>query len=318
MARSEEQRLHNAEVRPGISSRAYLIGITIFLVVIAVAMVLNGGFIGPDTFLIFLVLAAIVLGQGRTFLRDWTPFVILFFAWQMLRGYANEVADGGGFPLHDRDLVVVERWLFGGQLPTVVLQRALYTPGEVQWYDLLATIFWAFHFVLALLFAFLLWIRNKTLYWRFVYALLVLSTAGFITYVVFPAVPPWLASYWGIVPEHIYLLRVEVPTELGFGSNFSWIMENGNPNHVAAMPSLHAAYPTLVFVFSLVYWRKAAPLALLYCLGLWFSIVYMGDHYVIDALAGIVYAVVTFFALEWLYTWLANRKRTFVMARETS
>ncbi len=310
--------MHNSEIHGGISSRTYLIGISIFLVVIAVAMFFNGGFIGPDTFLVFLVLAAIVLGQGRTFLRDWTPFVVLFFGWQMLRGYANDVAAGGGFPLHDSDLVAAERWLFEGQLPTVVLQRALYTPGEVQWYDLLATFFWAFHFVLALLFAFLLWIRSKALYWRFVYALLALSTAGFVTYVVFPAMPPWLASYYGIVPEQIYLLRAEVPTQLGFGSNFSWIMENGNPNSVAAMPSLHAAYPTLVFAFALVHWRRVAPLALLYCLGLWFSIVYMGDHYVIDVIAGIVYAVVTFYAMERLYAWLAARKRAFVVAPEAS
>jgi membrane-associated phospholipid phosphatase len=34
----------------------------------------------------------------------------------------------------------------------------------------------------------------------------------------------------------------------------------------------------------------------------------MGDHYVIDVLAGIVYAVVTFFALERFYAWRAARR----------
>ena len=309
MASSEKLQPRNVEGTGGISTRVYLIGITVYAAILGLVMFFRGGFIGPDTFLIFVVLAAIVLGQGRTFLRDWIPFVILFFGWQMLRGYANDVKLGGGFPLHNEDLVAVERWLFNGQIPSAVLQRWLFTPGQAAWYDVVATFFWAFHFVLALGYAFLLWIRSRGLYWRFVYALLLLSTAGIITYVVFPAVPPWMASSpLKTIPEPIYLLRAWIPQTLGLGMNWSWIMSNGNPNEVAAMPSLHAAYPTLVFLFSLVYWRVAAPFALVYCFCLWFSVVYMGDHYVIDVLAGIVYAVVTFFALERFYAWRASRR----------
>jgi hypothetical protein len=309
----------------------YLIGIAVYALALGVVMFFRGGFIGPDTFLIFLVLLVVVLGQTRSFLRDWTPFVILLFAWQMLRGYADNVGAGNGFPLHNADLVAAERWLFGGHIPSVVLQRALYDPPRLHWYDVAATFFWAFHFVLALGFAFLLWVRSRSLYWRFVYALLLLSTMGIITYVVFPAVPPWMASNpppWlasrvaKTIPEQVHLLRAEVPYYLGLRHlNWSWIMSNGNPNETAAMPSLHAAYPALIFVFSLVYWRRVAPLALIYCLCLWFSIVYMGDHYVIDALAGIIYAVVAFFALEWVHGWIGRRRverRTGAVAEEAS
>lgn len=74
------------------------------------------------------------------------------------------------------------------------------------------------------------------------------------------------------------------------------------------MPSLHAAWPTLVFLFCLFYWRPLAPFALLYCFGLWFSIVYIGDHYVIDALVGILYAVIAFFAVRAFATWRAGRR----------
>jgi uncharacterized protein (TIGR03382 family) len=84
-------------------------------------------------------------------------------------------------------------------------------------------------------------------------------------------------------------------------------MRYGNPNVVAAMPSLHAAYPTLIFIFSLHYWRRVAPLALLYCFCLWFSIVYLGDHYVVDIIAGIVYALATLLGLEAL-GWLQRRR----------
>ncbi len=286
----------------------------VYLAIVTGVQFWRKGFIWPDTFLLFMLLGVIVMGQARTFLRDWTPFVVVFFGWQMLRGYADQAAKGGGFPVHERDLVAAERWLFGGHIPTVVLQKALHEPGVVRWYDLIATVFWAFHFVLALLFAYLLWMRDRPLYWRFVYALIVLSFAGFLTYVLFPAVPPWLAARHGLIldggePFRIRLIRDVVFGEIRAGGGVaSWIMRNGNPNPIAAMPSLHAAYPTLVFLFSLFHWRWLSPIALLYCCGLWFSIVYIGDHYVIDALAGILYAAVTFFALEALHRYVARRR----------
>lgn len=313
MSRSNERSLPEVQqVTRGIPNKVYVAGITLYSVFVAIAMWRRGGFIEADTFLIFLlpvmVVIALVLGQTRTLLRDWIPFALVLFGWQLLRGYADEAASGRGFTLHNEDLIAAERALFGGHLPTVLLQAALYEPGQVHWYDVMSTAFWSFHFVLPLAFAFLLWVRDRDLYWRFVRALLVLSFAAFITYVLYPAVPPWLADqYYGTIPETIYSIREEVFSGWLYGPNVSYVMRYGNPNVVAAMPSLHAAYPTLIFIFSLHYWRRVAPLALLYCFCLWFSIVYLGDHYVVDIIAGIVYALATLLGLEAL-GWLQRRR----------
>ncbi len=313
MSRSNERSLPEVQqVTRGIPNKVYVAGITLYSVFVAIAMWRRGGFIEADTFLIFLlpvmVVIALVIGQTRTLLRDWIPFALVLFGWQLLRGYADEAASGRGFTLHNEDLIAAERALFGGHLPTVLLQDALYEPGQVHWYDVMSTAFWSFHFVLPLAFAFLLWVRDRDLYWKFVRALLVLSFAAFITYVLYPAVPPWLADqYYGTIPESIYMIRDEVFSGWLYGPNVSYVMRYGNPNVVAAMPSLHAAYPTLIFLFSLHYWRRVAPLALLYCFCLWFSIVYLGDHYVVDILAGIVYALATLLGLEAL-GWLQRRR----------
>ncbi len=314
LARTEGKRVSELKKSHRISRQALMVGIAAFLAIVSGIQFWRNGFIGPDTFLLFILLSVVVMGQARTFLRDWIPFVVVFFGWQMLRGYADQAAKGGGFPVHERDLVAAEQWLFGGHIPTVVLQKALYKPGVVHWYDIMATAFWAFHFVLPLLFAYLLWMRNRPLYWRFAYALIVLSFAGFLTYVLFPAVPPWLAPRHKLIldegiPFRIHLIREATIREIRAGGGVaSWIMRNGNPNPIAAMPSLHAAYPTLVFLFSLFHWRRLSPIALLYCFGLWFSIVYIGDHYVIDALAGVLYAIAAFFSLEALYRYMARRR----------
>lgn len=317
MAGSGEKRRHGSATIRGISTQVYLTGMVIYMVALSSYQLWNRGFVGPDTILPFMLLAAIVIGQARTFLRDWVPFVIIFFAWQLLRGYADQAANGAGFPIHDTDLIAAERLLFGGQIPTVALQNALHVPGQIRWYDIMATTFYGFHFVLPLLFAYLLWIRDRDLYWRFVYALMAVSFAAFFTYVVFPAVPPWLASEQKLIRNggriiQVYLVRDAVVDQFRVGGGIpSYLLRRSNPNPIAAMPSLHAAYPTLVLLFGLFHWRAVAPIALLYCLGLWFSVVYIGDHYVVDVLAGVVYAVIVFFGtramLDVLARWRVGR-----------
>ena len=70
-----------------------------------------------------------------------------------------------------------------------------------------------------------------------------------------------------------------------------------NPNQVAAFPSMHAAYPLLG---ALALWRisrAGAVVALAWSVLVWFSVVYLGEHYAVDVLGGIVVAVVTWLVL---------------------
>ncbi len=285
----------------------YLLAVCLFVVGIAAWMFVRAGFIGPEVILVGLLLVALLLGRVIRFLRDWLPFVVILFGWQMLRGYADNAAQGGGFPLRITEMIHWDEWLFGGHIPAIWLQDHLYTPGHLHWYDLATTFFWAFHFVLPLMFGFLLWMRDRRIYLRFALCVVVVSFAGFATYVLFPAAPPWYASDAGYIPP-VHLIRAEVLGHLGADSrrNLSWLMSHGSPDNVAAMPSLHAAYPTMVFWFALRYWRKLTPLAVMYCLGLWFSVVYIGDHYVVDVLAGVIYATSTFFLVHFVFRLLAR------------
>lgn len=284
---------------PKLSAKGQVYLLTAYLLFFGGFLFWYGGLVGPEALLIVMLLGVVILGKTRAFLRDWTPFALIFLVWQLLRGYGDNAARGLGFPLHSADIIAVERWLFRGHLPNVVLQRAFYMPGQIGWLDIVTTGFWAFHFVLPLLFAFLLWMRDRTIFHRFTWALLLLSFAGFATSIVFPAVPPWLAATarFGDIADPIALIRLDTVGTLAYGPELAPILVAANPNMVAAMPSLHAAYPTLVLFFTLVYWRRLAPIAALYCCGLWFSIVYIGDHYVVDALAGTAYAGLSFLAI---------------------
>ena len=74
---------------------------------------------------------------------------------------------------------------------------------------------------------------------------------------------------------------------------------DGDPKHyniVAALPSLHAAFPLICLLvarhFRLPRWLQG--LLLLQLLGVAFAIVYTGEHYVVDVLAGLLYGFVVF------------------------
>ena len=92
----------------------------------------------------------------------------------------------------------------------------------------------------------------------------VLSLAGFATYVLFPAVPPWLAARHGSIGSAnrtIAIVWHHVPI-----AHFGSLFEKGQTyaNNVAAMPSLHAAFSLLIvlYVWRLVprWWRPLLAL----------------------------------------------------------
>ena len=80
-----------------------------------------------------------------------------------------------------------------------------------------------------------------------------------------------------------------------------------DPNPYAAIPSLHAGYAFLVFLFvAMLAWRTpwrriVVPLAALYPLLQSFAVVYTGNHYVVDLLIGFAYASAALFGVLWFW-----------------
>ena len=73
------------------------------------------------------------------------------------------------------------------------------------------------------------------------------------------------------------------------------------------MPSLHTALSTLVAIFIGVQLRSRwRYLLALYPMAMGFTLVYTGEHYVLDLAAGVFYALTIHFALN---RWEARRRR---------
>ena len=245
-----------------------------------------------DVFFVFGVLGALLVGRGVAFIRDWGPFLLIFFAWEGMRGIANQF----GQAVHSDSVIAIERALMFGAVPTVELQQALREPGVISPLDIGLTFVYVSHFFFPLALAFAFWLYDRERYFRFVTTLMAVSFAAFLTFIALPVAPPRFASVFGEALPVSDVME-EVLGSLHW-SGFSWVYTHLVGNPVAAFPPMHAAYPTLVFLFLWERWKVAALVWLPVTLIIWFAIVYLGHHYVVDVLGGIAYAVVGYLLLR--------------------
>ncbi len=274
----------------------FLVG---YIALLSTLMIAGGVSLTPDVLLVGLGLAAVLLGRGKLFLRDWIPFIGLFFAYELMRGYA----DNFGAAVHIQDVLDLERWLFLGHVPTADLQAWLHPASGVDPWAVAGTIFYFLHFPLPLAVAFFLWLRRRRVFYDFIAAMIVLSMAGFVTYLLLPVAPPWYAAERGLLPGVEYLKEngfAGLAALFGFSESgylYTYVFYSINPNEVAAFPSLHAGYPFLAFLFARRTFGRIGWLMLAYTAAVWFSIVYLADHYVVDILGGVLYAAVAYWAV---------------------
>ena len=245
---------------------------------------------------ILLVLLAFSLTDlrrlGRGLVYDWAPFIAILFFYDILRGRADKML----FSAHTWPQLNADQWLATGQVPTVWLQTHLWHGAEqIRWYDYALWLVYLTHFFTTLLVAAFLWALRPKRFRRYTASVVTLAMLGFVTYALFPAVPPWMASEQGNLPPLQRIISIvweHIPV-----SAMSPLFERGAhySNNVAAMPSLHAAYAMLIAIFfwkvSRWYWR--IPLAI-YPLVMGLALVYTAEHYVVDVFAGWIYAAVAY------------------------
>ena len=284
-----------------------LAGVAIFayLAIVAYLMILSGTWVTPDLLVIAIAVVAIVIGQGRLFVRDWLPFLFIFLAWEAMRGYADNL----GAPVHSDAVIAIERTISFGIVPTVELQRLFHRADHANALDIATSLIYAAHFVFPLAVAFLFWLRDRPLYYRFVATLMLMALAGFLFYLFVPVAPPRFAGRYG---EDLHVADVIADTlhNLGLRTGADWIYGNLNPNDNAAFPSLHAAFPLLALLFIRERSRLGSWFVAAWTLCVWFSIVYLGHHYVVDVIGGAALALLAYWivirrgALDRLLAWL--------------
>ena len=196
----------------------------------------------PDKLLIIATFVFMIFGQGWQALKRLLPFVGLLLVYESFRGLVPHLNK----QVHYTELIHADRFLGFGRLPTAALQSWLWH-GHVQWYDFVLYLFYMMHFVLPLSLALYIWKTREEYYWRYVGTFVATSFGGFVGFLLYPAAPPWLASQMGIIAP---ITRISSNVFFALGvHDFPSVYNKISPNPVAAMPSLHAAYATLFFMF---------------------------------------------------------------------
>jgi hypothetical protein len=257
-----------------------------YVVALTVVTVSWGLPVARDQLFIWLVagLAAFSVPAWRGWggmLLEWLPFFGLLVAYDYLRGAVSVMAGQA----HVVPQIDLDKALFGGQLPTVWLQEHLWHAADPRWYDYAVWGVYMTHFFAVWVTAAFLWRRARPRFRRYAATAVLLSLAAFATYWAYPAQPPWLAGE-GVLMPSVDRIVPTVWDQLGVPTAQS-IYENGDfVNPVAAMPSLHAAFPLMLLLF---FWSSGRWVRLglgAYTLAMGFTLVYGGEHFVADILAG--------------------------------
>jgi hypothetical protein len=218
------------------------------------------------------LLGGAVARIGLAGLAAWVVGLVSLSVFEALRARADDL----GAPIRGAG---AEQALFGG-LPTVWLQETFYA----RWPDVagpaLAIVHasWFFVPLLAAIFVTVAMPRRLPSFFGVWIALELLSLAVFA---VVPMQPPWMADARVVRVFDIYV-NAEV-----------------DPNQVAAMPSLHVAFPVALGLWFIgERCVKAGIVMLTYASLIGLEVVASGEHYVVDALAAVAVAAVAVAAVR--------------------
>ena len=252
-------------------------------------LLVTGLFVGLRTEHIYiLALLTILLFASRVTRRmvvALLPFVIFGISYDWMNICPNYEVN----PVDIRGLYEAEKGLFGIAGLTPNEWWAARTSGVL---DFLAGCFYLCWVPVPILFG--LWLyfdRQYEVYLHFSLVFLFVNLIGFAGYYIHPAAPPWYVAMHGFdfIPgthgETAGLGAWDAMTGLGIFDG----LYSRNSNVFAAVPSLHAAYMLIAFIYSLrakcSWWLRG--LFGFICLGIWWTAVYTSHHYIIDVLAGI-------------------------------
>lgn len=268
--------LQGEELKRAIGANYTFVPSAIFTTVLLGFYLVNRIFPGPEVLFLCLFVYASYVEGGNRFVKTFSPFIVSFLSYEAL----NRLIDTVPRSIHVQEPVAMDLWMFKA-VPTIVLQQF-----RMPLLDCVGAIFYSMHFIAPTIFAFLLWRFRPEHYQRYTFAFAVCTYTALLTFLVYPVAPPW----YGVKATRVLF---QIDRSIGVPM-FKTVYDYIGVNPFAAFPSLHSAFPWLIAISALKTWKKKALPVLVLPIMIWFSAVYLGEHYVIDVIGGIAYATFAF------------------------
>ncbi len=267
----------------------WIIVLSIFTLFLIAGLTLSIFTYFPKIMILALLIILVFLFKAeKKFFNDWFLFLSIIYLADTARGLIYFLISHYQLPVYCEYPIKLEKLLLG-TVPSVWLQNLLLPDGNAGWLEKILTFFHGTHFIAFLIVGFFIWIKDKVQFNLYKFSFYTLLLIGLSLYALVPTAPPWMASeMFSLLPRLVHfnleLYTIYIPDlTAGF-----------NTDPVAAMPSLHAAFP---FLCSLILWKKLKFKALpfyLYTGTIIFTIIYSGDHYLVDILAGVIIAIISY------------------------
>ena len=230
-----------------------------------------------------------VVGR-RTRLRDAGMYALQMWMFTMGHELPYDDPDAARRRLRVRYPIRPDRFLGGGELPNVRLQRALAGLGRRNAIDrLLSWVHWTWflepHGALT-------WIltRHPEHFARSARQMSAVFDLGCAIYMAVPTAPPWWASEEGYTDAKVRRIMVEVGEE-EWGKAWPALYDTLGGNPWAAMPSLHFATSLMAALLLAEAGPAEGALGWTYAGVLGLALVYLGEHYVVDLLAAVAIVI---------------------------
>jgi len=228
----------------------------------------------------------------RTRNRDVAVCVLQMWAYFAAYQMPNDDPEALQRRVHVDYPVRIDRAIGLGELPSVRLQRAFGAPGRIQWREkVLIWPHWLWFFVPHSAVAYLLF-HHRERFPAGAVQMYAVFDLGALVYWALPTAPPWYAAQegrMGAAAGHQFAVR-RMMAEYGaefwgdaWGPLYSYV--GGNP--LAAMPSLHFATSVMAAHLLSEVGRGPGVIGWSYAGVLGLALVYLGEHYVVDLLAGL-------------------------------
>lgn len=228
---------------------------------------------------------ALAVARPRSPARDAGLYFLQMWAYMTHYEMPADDPDGIARRVRVRYPVRIDRAIGLGELPTVRLQGALGRPGRVLPHDnVLSLVHWTWFLVPHSAVAYVLF-RDRHRFARSATLMAAVFDLGCVVYWAVPTAPPWWAAREGEA-EPVRRIMVEAGERFWRGL---WrpLYDSLAGNPFAAMPSLHFATSVMAAHVLADVGRVPGRLGWGYagCLG--FALVYLGEHYVVDLVAGL-------------------------------
>ncbi len=298
--RSIHQRPHQPALRAGVRAAAA----SAIVAAVAVPLLRRRLRIPPA-----LTTAAVISGplavavlRPRTRARDVALFTMQMWAFTVAHELPYDNPEALRRRLRIGYPIAADRALGRGELPSLRLQRALSRPGRVTALDkLLSVVHWVWFFEphLTLLFV---QARHIDRFPRAARQMAATYDLGCVLYSTVPTAPPWWASENGYLDAPLERRAAEVVeseaarpevrrlmVDVGegvWGPAWDRLYDAAGGNPWAAMPSLHFATSAMAALLLAEIGPLPGAIGAAYAATLGFALVYLGEHYVTDLVAG--------------------------------